>query len=323
MKPLPYNVAFVTPKADIEKFKREFLDKEEKSKPHKVDKEILSELYRWYGLYLLEEGRFDDSIEAAEKAQHLLPESDNLVNASIAVQKMISLINAGDNKAALKEALNALHLLLEIKDKQSADFLAVLSVLLYNLAMVHNATGATGLAEKELAKSQKILEKLAKKDNDRFAASLLLAVEASTTVFKSRMKQMNTLAHYQVATATYLEKMNKGVESAAKSLVESLQKEGDILLQMGNFREAVKYYTKALRYQKKISRDLGKTELRISVNLGKALLHLINRYDTGRQLLQSMVPLAKSLGANAELEEINELLNIKPGLFEGLWKKLF
>ena len=320
MKPLPYNVAYVMPETDIEKFKQEFLDKEVKSKPHKVDKEILSELYRWYGLYLLEEGRFDESLKVSEKARQMFPMPGHLIHASIVVQKMISLIHVGDNKAALKEGGNALHLLLEIKDKQSVDFLAVLAVLLYNLALAHNGMGVTGLAEKELGKAQKILEKLAKKDNDRFASSLLLAVEASTTVFKSRMKQMNALAHYQVATATYLEKMNKGVESAAKSLVGSLQNEGDILLQMGSFREAVKYYTKALRYQKKISKDLGMTELRISINLGRALLHLINRHDTGRQLLQSMVPLAKSLGANAELEEINELLSIKRGLFEGLWK---
>lgn len=323
MKPLPFNVAFVASGIDIGRFKQKFLDRETKSQPHKIDKEILSELYRWYGLSLLEEGCFDESIEVTEKAQNLLPESASPVLVSAIVQKMTALIERGDNKVALKEGENALHLLLEINDKRSVDFLAVLAVLLYNLAYVHNRMGVTGLAEKELSKSQKIFEKLAKKDNDRFAASLLLAVDASTTVFKSRLKQINTLAHYQVATATYLEKMNKGVESAAKSLVESLRNEGDILLQMGNFREAVKYYTKALRYQKKISKKLGIRELRLYINLGKSLLHLINKYDTGRQLLQSILPLAKSLDATAELEEINELLNIKPGLLEGLWKKLF
>ena len=105
------------------------------------------------------------------------------------------------------------------------------------------------LKESDPDKAQKLLEKLAKKDKMRFGASIVNAIEASTTIFNSRLKQMNILAHYQITTDLYLDKAHKGVTQAIYDLVESLQNEGDLHLKIGNYRDAVKYYTKALRYQ--------------------------------------------------------------------------
>ena len=57
---------------------------------------------------------------------------------------------------------------------------------------------------------------------------------------------------------------------------------------------------------------MGITHLKISINLGKAMLNLFNRQDTARQLLQSLIPLAVSLNALDQLEEIEYTLANAP-----------
>ena len=136
---------------------------------------------------------------------------------------------------------------------------------------------------------------------------------------------MNVLAHYQVATDLYLDKAHKGVTQAIYDLVDSLQKEGDLHLKIGNYRDAVKYYTKALRYQKKVTTKMGERELRISINMGRALLHITTRQSTGEQLLRSLLPLAERLDAGNEKNEIQALLEHKGKSFDfmGFIKKIF
>ena len=199
-------------------------------------------------------------------------------------------------------------------------------VKMWLLADGENHEAAISKGIKELGKAQKLYERLAKKDSDRFTPALMSAVEASTEVFKSKLKKMNVLAHYQVATELYQGKVSAGVTDAINSLVDSITAEGDIHLKMGNYRDAVKFYTKALRYQKRISASMGEKELRISVNLGKALLHLSNRRAAGEQLLNSILPLAEKMGATTEAEEIAKLLSDEnKSTFDiaAFWKKLF
>ena len=203
--------------------------------------------------------------------------------------------------------------------------MAIVAGVIYNLARVHHIVGENVKAEKELLKAQKLLEKLAKKNKTRFGASIVNAIEASTTIFNSRLKQMNVLAHYQVTTDLYLDKANKGITQAIHDLVDSLQKEGDLHLKIGNYRDAVKYYTKALRYQKKVTTKMGERELRISINMGRALLHITARQSTGEQLLRSLLPLAERLDAGNEKNEIQALLEHKGKSFDfmGFIKKIF
>ena len=184
--------------------------------------------------------------------------------------------------------------------------------------MVHHKVGENIKAEKELMRAQKLLEKLAKKDKQRFGSSIVVAIEASTTIFNSRLKQMNVLAHYQVTTDLYLDKANKGITQAINDLVKSLQQEGDLHLKIGNYRDAVKYYTKAIRYQKKITDKMGEWELRMSINLARALLQIKNRQSTGEQLLKSLLPLAERLDAVSEKNEIQALLEHKGKSFDFL-----
>ncbi|MBQ4367793.1 MAG: hypothetical protein II786_06900 [Muribaculaceae bacterium] len=228
---------------------------------------------------------------------------------------MTLLVESGDHVLALSSAENALYQLSTITGKKSDNLLALLASLLYNLAIVHHNTGEDSRAAKELTRAQKLLERLAKKDEARYTPMLLTAIEASTQIITSRTKQMNVLAHYQTMSELYTSQLESGDANATReamaALVDTLKKEGDIMLDMGNGRNAVKYYTKALRYQKKLSGDMGQRELTLSIGLAKALMRLINRRAAAEQLLNSLLPLARRLNANAEMKEIQNLLNNK------------
>ena len=254
----------------------------------------------------IEEFIYDD-----ERMQHL-PEP---YAAWLWLARMALLIDGGNPSLSLGAAENALLVLSDHQGKKTEDFNAIVVALLYYLALAHHDMGDNSRAAKELTKAQQLLERLAKRNDARFSAMLLMAVEASTEVIKSKTKQMNVLAHYQSASELYMSELNTGDANATRTamynLVDTLGKEGDIMLEMGNGRNAVKYYTKALRYQKKLGDKMGHRDLRLSIGLAKALMRLINRRAAAEQLLRSLLPLAQRLDATAEVHEIEDLLNNK------------
>ena len=226
--------------------------------------------------------------------------------------RMSIFIEQGQHALTLGCAENALTHLADVTSKKSSDFLALVASTLYNLAHTHHATGDNSRAAKELTHAQKLFERLAKKDEQRFSAMLLYSVQASTEIIQSRTKQMNVLEHYQQATELYTSQLNSGdanqTRQAMNCLVDNLKKEGDIMLEMGNGRNAVKYYTKALRYQKKLGDPLGLRELQLSIGLAHALLRLSGRRAAAEQLLSSLLPLARRLNASSQIIEIENLL---------------
>ena len=255
---------------------------------------------------IIEEFIYDD-----ERMQQL-PE---LYAAWLWLVRMALLIDSGNTSLSLGAAENALLVLSGHLGKKNEDFNAVVASLLYFLALAHHDMGDNSRAAKELTKTHQLLERLAKRNEARFSAMLLMAVEASTEVIKSKTKQMNVLAHYQSASELYMSELKSGDSNATRiamsNLVDTLGKEGDIMLEMGNGRNAVKYYTKALRYQKKLGEKMGLRDLQLSIGLAKALIRLINRRAAAEQLLRSLLPLAQRLNATAEAAEIQDLLNNK------------
>ncbi len=323
MKPLSHNMSFPDLGVDISQWKEQIL--ETGTIPtHLMSEEESKAVRLWYVLYLLNEGEY-------EQAGRSLAEIDRdiyagtLGGAWLYLADMSVLVEDNNSSEALSAGEQALRMLADMDvDRTSADFVAIVAVVIYNLAMIHHKVGENVRAEKELMKSQKLLDKLAKKDKARFGASVVRSIEASTTIFNSRLKQMNVLAHYQVATDLYLDKANRGMTQAINDLVDSLQNEGDLHLKIGNYRDAVKYYTKALRYQKKVTAKMGERELRLSINLGRALLQIVQRRATGEQLLRSMLPLAERLDRQAEINEISALLEHKRSFdFMSFLKKMF
>lgn len=317
MKPLAHEMAFPALGSDIEQWKEQII--ETGTLPMELmEGEQSNDVRRWYILYLLSEGL----IEEAKNSLATINRNGyvgTLGGAWLSLADMTVGIELNELSEALLAGEEALKRLAEVEeDRSNPDFIAIVAGVIYNLAMVHHAVGENVRAEKELLKAQKLFEKLAKKDKQRFGTSIVNAIEASTTIFNSRLKQMNVLAHYQVATDLYLDKAHKGITQALNDLVDSLQKEGDLHLKIGNYRDAVKYYTKAIRYQKKVTTKMGERELRLSMNLGRALLQIKNRQSTGEQLLMSLLPLAERLDAVSEKNEIQALLEHKGKSFDFL-----
>ena len=249
-----------------------------------------------------------DFLVYADEADAMPP----LYSAWLWLARMSLFIEQGQHGLTLGCAENALTHLTTASNKRSDDFLALVASTLYNLAHTHHATGDGSRAAKELTHAQKLFERLAKKDEQRFSAMLLYAVQASTEIIQSRTKQMNVLEHYHQAAELYTSQLGSGdanqTRQAMNSLVDTLKKEGDIMFETGSARNAVKYYTKALRYQKKLDDPLGLRELQLSIVLARALLRLTGRRAAAEQLLSSLLPLARRLEATNQVIEIENLL---------------
>lgn len=279
-----------------------------------LNRDVVLDMTMTYVLYLLKDNR---TVQASQVIDYLVYGDDAeqiplLYSAWLWLARMCLFIADEQYAIALGCAESALQQLTEYSSKRSEDFLALVASVLYNLALVHNSTGDNSRAAKELTHAQKLLERLSKKNEERFSAMLLYAVQASTLIIQSRNKQMHVLEHYQQAAELYMNQLESGdknlTREAMNSLVDTLKKEGDIMLEMGNSRNAVKYYTKALRYQKKLNVAMGERELQLSIGLSKALMRLINRRAAAEQLLTSLLPLARRLGASREVIEIENLL---------------
>lgn len=283
-----------------------------------LDEDIVTEMQMCYAEYLIKEKR---DLEAEQVIEEFIYDDERMQSlpelyaAWLWLARMSLLIDSGNPSLSLGAAENTLLVLSGHQGKKTEDFNAIVASLLFNLALAHHDMGDNSRAAKELTKAQQILERLTKRNEARFSALLLMAVEASTEVIKSKTKQMNVLAHYQSASELYMSELNSGdanaTRTAMSNLVDTLGKEGDIMLEMGNSRNAVKYYTKALRYQKKLGNKLGIRDLQLSIGLAKALMRLINRRTAAEQLLRSLLPLAQRLDATAEEHEIQDLLNNK------------
>jgi len=280
--------------------------------------DLVTEVHLCYVQYLITNKR---TIEAERQIERMLDDEERmetlppLYAAWLWLAQMSLHISAQEHSLALGSAEKALTALSAITGKKHEDFHAIVAALLYNLALAHHALSDNSRAAKELTKAQQMLERLAKRNEARFSPMLLMAVEASTEVIKSKTKQMNVLAHYQSVSELYMRELSGGDANATRAamvnLVETLGKQGDIMLDMGNSRNAVKYYTKALRYQKKLGDKMGERELNLSIGLAKALMRLINRRAAAEQLLRSLQPLALRLNATAQQHEIENLLNNK------------
>lgn len=283
-----------------------------------LDGNLVTEMQMCYIHFLITQKRDLEAEQVIEEfiyddqRMQQLPE---LYAAWLWLARMALLIDSGNASLSLGAAENALLVLSGHQGKKSEDFHAIVAAMLFNLSLAHHDMGDNSRASKELTKTHQLLERLAKRNEARFSAMLLMAVEASTEVIKSKTKQMNVLAHYQSASELYMSELNSGdanaTRTAMSNLVGTLGKEGDIMLEMGNSRNAVKYYTKALRYQKKLGEKMGHRELLLSIGLAKALMRLINRRAAAEQLLRSLLPLAQRLDATAQVNEIQDLLNNK------------
>ena len=81
-------------------------------------------------------------------------------------------------------------------------------------------------------------------------------------MFRSRQKQAETLAELHASVNDYLRELNEGIEDASLRLVDSLTLEGRTLMKMSRQREAVQYFTRALRYLTRLEPDFSESSYR-------------------------------------------------------------
>lgn len=238
----------------------------------------------------------------------------------------------GQSEDALVCGASALNILTRETRRKDALFLSILGSLLYDLAQVHASRGELKAAEREVEKCAQLFERLAKDNPERYGPAHLAAIDAAGGIYRSRVKQANMLAHCQVATMTYMEQIkaesgdDNAITLATNSLIDSLATQGRTLMQMGRQREAVAYFTRALKFLTKIEPELTVRGLAMSIDLGEALVASKATRDKGVHLLNTMLHKATRLQADDEHRRIVEiLLNVKTNRLDilSIWHKIF
>ena len=285
---------------------------------------------RGIAIHLIDNGLLNQAISQFKWLDVLFSRCNirNIADIHTAIkQTLIALyIESGQIDAAMKDAAEALTMLAQNARRKDEDFQILLALILYDLAQIHCAKKEYKQAEREISKAMKLLEKLTKTNPVRYGAALTLALNASTSIYRSRIDQANLLAHYQAATSTYLAEVNSGIKDATIRLVSSLQNEGNTLSQMNRHREAIHFYTRALKYVTDIESDFSLQQLQLSIDLGKALIQTTRNRDKGVHLLNTMLHKATKLNANDQHRQIVDiLLNANNNRLDilGFWHKMF
>ncbi len=280
----------------------------------------------------LQKGQTDQAIEYILNfdaiATRISEGNRKLLDIHTALMQILTAIylHADMTQEALQAAAATLNLLVQEPRRKDEPFLALLASTLYDIALIHNLRDEHKQAERAIEKSMKLFERLARINPTRYGSPHLLALNASTNIYQSRIKQTKTLAEHQAAANTYLRMMDEGIEDAGMRLVESLAAEGRTLTKMSRQREAVQYFTRALKYLTKMSPDFDRMQLELSIDLGEALLSVKTSREKGIHLLNTMLYKANKINADDLHRRIVEiLLNAKDptmGIFN-LWHKLF
>lgn len=264
--------------------------------------------------------RFDGILQ---RAGH---DENNDIRAALNQIVTAMLIETDHLDDAMTSAATTLSLLAVTPKRKDIMFSAILGMTLYDLSVLRVKRKEYRHAERQIAKSLKLFERLSRTDPDRFGAAVVLALDASTSIYRSRVEQVNLLAHYQVATTLYMEQAKEGSAEVTSRLVASLENEGRMLISMGRYREALQFFTRALKYLTRIEPNFTMRQLKLSIDLGEALLQSSATRDKGVHLLNTMLHKATRLNAIDEHSRItNILLNAKSRNLDilGLWHKIF
>ncbi len=291
---------------------------------------VVIDVMRSFAASLVNRGDTAEAIGTLQRLDALLArrQSPELGDLHAAGKQLAAslLIEVGDIAGALATIAATLTLLSANPRRKDGNFLCILAMLLYDLAFIHNQQKEFKQAERDIGKTLKIFEKLSKTDPARYGAAHIMSLNASTSIYRSKVEQVKLLAQYQAVTSSCLEMVNSGVAEATSRLVISLKNEGDTLCKMGRSREAVHFYTRALRYLTHIQPSFSLEQLQISISLGDVLLRRSLTRDKGVHLLNTMLHKAAKLNAAAEHRQIVDiLLNAKSNSLEILsfWHKLF
>lgn len=316
-------------------------------KPHAIDEMLASLLdvdfntaidrLHSYAMRHCERNDADTATATLEEMAALLAEKTDLTSAEsdlhAALLSTLTALQIERNRydEALVVGANALSLLASEAKRKDEPFLTILACILFDLAQIQSQRGEIKQAERKIEKSTKILERLARIDANRYGPAHIMALDVASGIYRSAVKQANLLAHAQVATATYLDMINGGeddpaVVTATEGLIDSLTTQGVMLLQMDKPRQAIGFFTRALKLLSRINPENNIQQLTLSVHLGEALIANKATSDKGVHLLNTALHKATKLGADDLHQRITEILgNLKTNRLDiiTLWHKFF
>lgn len=246
-----------------------------------------------------------------------------LVERALALHaEAMALAEAEKFDESLERTVEALKEIRNFSDFSHTEFKALLATLLFDLSQVHFSLKDYKQSEKELETLFRVLENLLKEDSERFGPYHVLAMELSTRILRSRKKTLDLLAKQQINTGILYEKVNAGVAAATDKLVESLRKDAELMAQSGDYRGAVRYYMEAVKLAKKRTGRVGRREVRMTIDMARAMMHSRSERDRALRLLNAVLPHAVGLEILEMEQEILAMIQrIESG--EGhdtLWK---
>lgn len=337
MKPLSIEPVFLPPTADIaslqKRIKRSRGAADTLAALQDADFNTAYDYLRIYSAETVAHGETDKAIVSltaiADCIDSLTTRDDgHNLDLHAALMQIITALNIelADIDRAAVTAAGALNLLAQQPKRKDTPYMQLLGCLLYDIAFLHSERHEYKQAEREMEKSIKIFERLAKTDPDRYAPAHVMSLNGATSVYRNRVKQAELLAHYQAATSAYLQMVNAGVDNATTRLVDSLTDEGDTLARMGRHREALQYYSRALKYLTKLEPEFTLRQLKLSISLGESMLHVNAMRDKGVHLLNTMLHKATKINALEEHRRIvDSLYRAKSRSLDilSLWHKIF
>lgn len=220
------------------------------------------------------------------------------------------LMNEERHIDALERTAQALRTLREFSDFDNTEFQATLVALLFDISEIHFVLKDYKQSEHELEILFKVLDKLIKKDSDRFGKYHILAIEQSTRIIRSRKKTIELLAKQQLTTTALFEKVNSGVVAATDKLVDSLRKVAQLLASTGDYRAALKFYAEAIKYSKRRTGKVTRKEVKMTIEMAEIMIRIRAMRPRAARLLNAILPHAIALETIELEEDILALLEI-------------
>ena len=230
------------------------------------------------------------------------PEAEVLANVVASRLEISRLLEAEKYMEAMERTISALQRLKDFEDHDNEEFKALLVALIFDLAEIHFELKDYKRSEKELDALFKVLDPLLAKNPDRFGRLHILAMELSTRILRSKKKTIDMLARQQLNADALMEKVNSGIISATEKLVDSLCTVGRLLAASGDYREAMKFFSEAIRISKKRSGRVNKKEIKMTVEMAEIMIRVKSMRPRAERLLDAVLPHAISLG-ESELEQ--------------------